>query len=134
MPTSIVNYLGGLRTECTHVQSGSAFVTDAPTDNMGKGEAFSPTDLLATSLATCALTTMGIFAQRDNIPFPTASAEVLKVMANSPRRIAEIHVTIKMPSISYTEQQRKVLEDAGNNCPVAKSLNPAIRMEIAYVY
>lgn len=134
MATATINYIGGLRSNCTHLQSGSTIVTDAPTDNMGKGEAFSPTDLLSTSLVSCMLTTMGIVAQRENIPFPNASAEMTKVMAANPRRVAQIVVKVKMPDVAYTDQQKKLLEDTGYNCPVAKSLSPDVIQEISFEY
>jgi uncharacterized OsmC-like protein len=134
MATATINYLGELRTNCEHLQSGTTIVTDAPTDNMGKGEAFSPTDLLSTSLVSCMLTTMGIVAQRENIPFPNASAEMTKVMASNPRRVAQIVISIRMPKVTYTDQQKKVLEDTAYNCPVAKSLNSDVKQEITFEY
>jgi uncharacterized OsmC-like protein len=101
---------------------------------MGKWEAFSPTDLLSTSLVSCMLTTMGIVAQRENIPFPNASAEMTKVMASNPRRVAQIVISIRMPKVTYTDQQKKVLEDTAYNCPVAKSLNSDVKQEITFEY
>ncbi|MBP6828032.1 MAG: OsmC family protein, partial [Saprospiraceae bacterium] len=95
--TSKVEYLGELRTECTHLRSGQKFITDAPVDNQGKGEAFSPTDLSATSLASCMLTTMGISALNHGIDMNGAGAEVHKIMASDPRRIARVEVTVRMP-------------------------------------
>lgn len=120
--TSTVTYLGDLRTECTHLRSGQKFVTDAPTDNQGKGEAFSPTDLSATSLATCMLTTMGISARNHGIAMTGANADVTKIMASDPRRIARVEVTVRMPKNAYTETEKKILEAAARTCPVALSL------------
>ncbi len=120
--TSKVAYIGGLRTECTHLRSGQTFVTDAPVDNQGKGEAFSPTDLSATSLAACMLTTMGISARNHDIDMDGATADVNKIMASDPRRIARVEVTVRMPKKDYTEIQKKILEAAGRTCPVALSL------------
>ncbi len=120
--TSKVEYLGELRTECTHLRSGQRFVTDAPVDNQGKGEAFSPTDLSATSLAACMLTTMGISARNHGIDMAGASADVNKVMASDPRRIARVEVTVRMPKKEYSETQKKILEGAARTCPVALSL------------
>lgn len=134
MLTSTVHYHGELRTTCTHVRSGSAITTDAPVDNHGKGEAFSPTDLLATSLATCMLTTMGIRAMNENIPFPNASAEVTKIMGANPRRVTGITVVVNMAGLQLTEEQKKIMEETALNCPVAKSLHPEIRQDVRFAY
>lgn len=132
--TARIIYKGGLRTVCTHVQSGEDIITDAPTDNFGKGEAFSPTDLLATSLATCMLTTMGIKAAKEGIPFNLAEAEMTKVMTDYPRRVAEIVVSVKVPREKLTDAQVKMLEQAAINCPVAKSLSAEVKQHIDFVY
>jgi putative redox protein len=134
MITSTVQYDGDLRTTCTHVRSSSSIITDAPVDNHGKGEAFSPTDLLATSLASCMLTTMGIRAMKENIPFPKASAEVTKIMGSNPRRVTGIVVTVNMSGLTLTDEQKKILEDTAVNCPVAKSLHPEISQEVSFEY
>jgi uncharacterized OsmC-like protein len=134
MATATIHYNGELRTLCTHLQSGKEIVTDAPTDNMGRGEAFSPTDLLATSLVTCMLTTMGIVANRENIPFPDAAADMTKVMASNPRRVAKVVIDIRMPKVPYTPEQKKLLEDTAHNCPVAKSLSPELVQEVTFSY
>lgn len=120
--TSKVVYKGNLRTEATHLKSGNTILTDAPTDNHGKGEAFSPTDLAATSLASCILTIMGIAADKREIDITGATADVTKVMASDPRRIAQIIVTIQMPANSYTDSEKKILEKAAHHCPVGLSL------------
>ncbi len=125
MATIHTTYLGGLRTEATHLQSGTKIITDAPTDNKGKGEAFSPTDLLAESLASCILTTMGIAADVHGIQMDNTEAEVTKVMAANPRRVAEVIVNIKFP-VTYTDKEKKILEHAALNCPVHVSLHPDV--------
>ena len=133
MATSTIEYQGDLRTSCTHLQSGDKITTDAPTDNHGKGEAFSPTDLLATSLVSCMLTTMGIKANKEGIPFPGgASAEMQKIMANDPRRVSGIVVSIRAPKGNLSEQQVKMLEATAINCPVARSLSPEINQEVKF--
>jgi len=134
MATSKVLYPGQLRTEATHIASGSKIITDAPIDNHGKGEAFSPTDLLATSLANCMLTVMGIAANTHNINMDGASAEVTKVMAANPRRVSEVHVAITIPAKNYTDKEKSILEHAGRTCPVAQSLHPAIIQNITFIY
>lgn len=134
MHTSTVRYHGELRTTCTHVRSGSSFLTDAPVDNQGKGEAFSPTDLLATSLASCMLTTMGIRAIKENIPFTGGDAQVTKIMGSNPRRVTEILVVIDLSGQNLTGEQKKILEDAAINCPVAKSLHPEIHQDVSFRY
>jgi putative redox protein len=124
MKTAEVVYLGNLRTEATHLRSGQTIVTDAPVDNHGKGEAFSPTDLAATSLASCMITTMGIAANTHGIEMDGARAEVLKVMANDPRRISAIEIDIYMPPVEYQSKQKTILEKAALTCPIARSLHP----------
>lgn len=131
--TSIVTYEQGLRTVATHLLSGNAIITDAPPDNFGKGQAFSPTDLCATSLAVCMLTVMGIYAEKNNISLHGSKAEVTKIMASDPRRIVGIKVDMLLPS-SVPHDQRQKLEDIGINCPVAKSLHPDINQDVTFNY
>lgn len=131
--TSKVKYLGGLRTESEHLQSRSKMITDAPVDNHGKGEAFSPTDTVANALATCMLTVMGIKAEFLGINMDGASAEVTKTMAADPRRISKIEVRIKFPN-SYSEKETKILENTGRTCPVLESLHPDIEKDISFTY
>ncbi len=133
--TAEIIYTGNLHTEATHVQSGTVISTDAPKDNEGKGEAFSPTDLLATALATCILTTMAIVAKRDGIArnVDNAKAEVIKVMQAHPRRVAEVHVKITFPK-NYDEKEKQILENAAHSCPVAKSLHPDLKQIIEFIY
>ena len=134
MITSKVTYTGGLRTEAVHEKSGNKIITDAPPDNHGRGEAFSPTDLMSTSLATCMLTVMGIACQPRNIDMDGAVAEVTKIMAANPRRVAEIHIIITMPPKGYTDEQKKILEHTAHTCPVALSLHPNLIQKITFVY
>lgn len=133
MITSSIKYEGSLRTTAMHLRSGEAIVTDAPVDNMGKGSAFSPTDLLATSLASCALTTMGIVANKNGIDIDGASAEITKHMASDPRRVIKIDLMINMPSDKfYTDVQKRLMEHTALNCPVAKSLNSELLQNIEF--
>jgi putative redox protein len=133
--TSTVHYLGSLRTEATHLASGDKIITDAPTDNHGKGEAFSPTDLFATSLASCALTIMGLAAQNHTINIDGASAEVTKIMsATPPRRVARIVVVFKMPAHNFTEKQRDILERAAHTCPVSLSLSSETAVDLTFLW
>ena len=133
--TSKVTYVGDLRTEAIHLQSNTLILTDAPKDNHGKGEAFSPTDLLATSLASCMLSIMGIAAKKDNMtPIDGATAEVLKVMYPDPRRVGEIHVKIVLPKNNFTEREQKIYENAAYTCPVAKSIHPDIKQVVDFVW
>ncbi len=129
--TARIEYTGNLRCTATHVQSNSAFETDAPTDNRGKGERFSPTDSLCVSLATCMLTTMGIKANDMNVNIDGASAEVTKHMASDPRRVGAIDVIVTLPK-QAEEKNHIILERIGNNCPVAKSLHPDIKLSLSY--
>ncbi len=124
--TSKVVYTSGLRTEATHVSSGQTIITDAPIDNNGKGEAFSPTDLLATSLASCMMTIMGIAANNHEINIDGTACEVTKIMGTEPRRVSGIDLVMNMPAIVYDDKQKSILKHAAENCPVIKSLNPEI--------
>ena len=133
MPTSIVYYSGNLRTESTHIQSGENYITDAPTDNQGKGKAFSPTDLLATSLANCMLTIMGIIARRESLQIEGTRAEVTKIMGKNPRCISEIKIDFQFPR-DYGDEEKKLLEEGALNCPVAKSLSANLIQTINFYY
>lgn len=134
MNTSEIVYKGELRTTTTHLKSGQQIITDAPTDNNGKGEAFSPTDLLATSLGCCMITVMGIVAKRHNINLDGTKIEILKVMADSPRRVSEIHVDMHFPKNNYTDKEKVLLEHTALACPVAKSLHPDIKQKTRFHY
>jgi len=127
-------YTGGLRCEVVHEPSGSLIRTDAPKDNMGKGELFSPTDMVGAALATCILTTLGIVAQRNGIRFESARAEVEKEMTPVPtRKIASLRVTVRLPPGLSPEHRRK-LEAAGHHCPVHKSLHPDVAVSLQFIY
>ena len=129
--TSKVTYLGDLRTACTHTKSGNTFITDAPTDNNGKGEAFSPTDTVATGLASCMMTVMGIKARDMGIDLKGTTASVNKIMASDPRRIYKIEVTLDIP-VEVDKKSRIILERTANTCPVHYSLHPDIEKDITY--
>ena len=131
MATIETTYLGGLRTEATHLQSGTKIITDAPVDNHGKGEAFSPTDLLAEALAGCILTTMGIAANTHGINIDNTKCEVTKIMAPNPRRVAEVVINLKFPA-EYTDKEKKILELAATTCPVHVSLHPDVKKTIDF--
>ncbi len=132
MATVKARYLGDLRVECEHVQSGTKIVTDAPVDNHGKGEAFSPTDLCATSLAACMMTIMGLYAQNVGIDIRGTEIEITKAMAAEPRRIGEITVIFHMPDRAYTEKDKKALERAAHTCPVHFSLGENVKQSILF--
>jgi len=134
MKTSKITYKGNLRTEAVHLRSGQTIITDAPVDNNGKGEAFSPTDLLATSLGNCALTIMGIVAQRNNIDMDGATVEITKIMKENPRRVGEIMMEITMPKNNYSDKEKKLLENAAHTCPVSQSLSAELKQTITFNY
>ena len=129
--TSKVNYLGDLRTSAIHIASDKNIITDAPIDNQGKGEAFSPTDTVATALASCLLTIMGIKARDLNIDIKNTTAEVCKVMASNPRRISEIQITVNFTK-SYDQRIKKILEKSALACPVSNSLHPDLKQNILF--
>ena len=129
--TSKVTYLGNLRTESVHIKSNNAFITDAPIDNNGKGEAFSPTDTVATGLASCMLTVMGIKARDLDIDMSGATAEVTKTMASNPRRISKIEVVLNFP-FETDSKTRTILERTANTCPVHYSLHPDIEKDVTF--
>jgi putative redox protein len=124
-------YLGDLRTEATHVQSGTKIITDAPTDNQGKGEAFSPTDLLIEALTSCMLTIMGIAARTHGINIDNTRASVTKIMEANPRRIGEILIAFKFPG-EYSDKEKKILEQACFACPVSISLHPDLKKTVDF--
>jgi len=130
--TASAKYLGDLRVECTHLQSGAVIVTDAPADNQGKGQAFSPTDLCAAALAACAMTIIGIYGKNHNINVDGMEAAVTKVMAANPRRIQCIEIVITMPDREYSEKEKASIERAAHSCPVHASLHQ--EMEQVFVF
>lgn len=131
--TSEVSYLGNLRTESVHISSNEKIVTDAPTDNNGKGEAFSPTDLVASSLSSCILTVIGIVSKQIKYDLTNTTSSVKKIMGDNPRRIVEIEVKIEF-SQSTDSKKRAIIEKTALNCPVAKSLHPDIKQTISFIW
>ena len=134
MVTSEVLYVGELSTEATHLRSSSQLITDAPIDNNGLERTFSPTDLLATSLASCMLTIMGIRANESNIDISGTKADVTKIMASNPRRVEEVKVDLKIRDRDLTDTQKKVLEKAAQTCPVALSLSETLKQTVSFSY
>ena len=126
-------YLGGLRTEAQHLASQEIIITDAPKDNQGKGEAFSPTDLVATALASCMITIMGIKAQDLGIDLTGTQAEITKIMGTEPRRISALQIQLTFNS-SFDSKTQTLLERAALTCPVAHSLHPDIRQEVLFIW
>jgi putative redox protein len=130
--TSTVVYEGDLRTTCTHLRSNSSFETDAPVDNNGKGERFSPTDLLATSLGTCMITVMGIKARTMGFDLDGVKLEVEKIMKPEPRRVGGINITFHIPDNlkDIDDKTKQILKHTGNTCPVQHSIHPDIEVKI----
>ena len=134
METIRTIYSGNLRTEALHVKSGQKIITDAPLDNQGKGEAFSPTDLLSASLGSCMLTLMGIAAKTHQIDIEGATMKITKVMASNPRKVAEVIIEFTIPGKSFSEKEKKILEKAALTCPVALSLHPDLKQTVHFSY
>ncbi len=134
MATIKTLYLGELRTENEHLQSGNKLITDAPTDNRGRGEYFSPTDLLATALGSCILTIMGIKARDNGIDITGTEVEVTKIMAADPRRVAEVVMDFHFPKKNYTEDEKKLVESVAGTSPVPLSLHPGLKQTIRFFW
>ncbi len=134
MSTSTVEYLGELRTKCTHLKSGVEIFTDAPTDNNGKGEAFSPTDLVATAYASCMLTIIGIYCDNHDIKFNHGVASVNKIMESNPRRIGTIEISIDFSGNKWDVDIQKRVIRAGETCPVAKTLGDNVAVVFNYKF
>jgi uncharacterized OsmC-like protein len=132
MPTATVKYLGGLRTECTHLQSGTVIHTDAPTDNHGKGEKFSPTDLVATAYASCMVSLIGIYCNEHGHSYENGSATVTKIMAASPRRIGKLVIELDLSNNGWSEETIEKVKRVALTCPVAKSVSEDIELEITF--
>ena len=132
METVNIEYIGELRTRARHMRSGDEFITDAPVDNQGKGEAFSPTDLLATSLGTCAVTTMGIAANAHGFNIDGTIVRVTKIMVSEPRRVGEIVVEFDFPAKDYTDKQKELIKRTAEHCPVNKSLHPDVKQTFVF--
>lgn len=131
MATSNITYVGDLRTVCIHLQSGTQILTDAPTDNHGKGEAFSPTDLVATALGSCMVSIMGIKSKDLNVDLKDSTVSITKIMQSEPRKIAKIEVILNM-SIETSEKNKTILERAAMSCPVLLSLHPDIEKDVVF--
>ena len=125
-------YVGGLRTEVTHLKSGNKVITDAPPDNNGKGEAFSPTDLTCASLNSCMMTLMGILAEREQINLAGLTSEIVKLMASNPRKIGEVQITFTHENLVATEIQKEKLKRAALTCPVALSLSDEVKQTVVF--
>jgi putative redox protein len=132
--TSKVVYEGNLRTRLTHIYSGNEIITDAPLDNQGLAQAFSPTDLVASALGSCMMTIMGIKARGMKLDLKGTEIEITKIMASEPRRISEVHATIKFPANSFSDKEKTILENAAKTCPVAHSLHPDIKQDLVFVW
>ncbi len=134
METVRTTYIGDYRTEATHVLSSVKIITDAPIDNNGKGEAFSPTDLVATALCSCMITLMDITANGKGFSLGEVRAKTTKVMAANPRRVSEIIIEFDLTAKSYTDKEKAILEHAARNCPVAKSIHTDINVDVSFHY
>ncbi len=131
--TTKIKYEGNLRTTMVHLQSKTEILTDAPTDNQGKGEAFSPTDLLASALGSCIVTTMAIYAKNHGFDLGNCSCDVTKIMTPAPRRVGEVVIDLFLED-GFTEKQRAGLEHAAHACPVARSLHPDLIQNVNFNY
>jgi putative redox protein len=130
METSKTKYQGNLRTEITHIKSASIINTDAPIDNKGKGEYFSPTDLVASALGSCAFTIMGIAAMEHSFSIDGSTCTITKIMTENPRKIGEIRIEFDFTMNNYSEKEKKILEHCAKTCPVALSLNESVFQNI----
>jgi putative redox protein len=127
-----VEYQGNLRTQAKHLKSGNLVVTDAPVDNNGKGEAFSPTDLVSAALSSCMMTIMGMVAEREEIDLKGLRSEVVKIMTSNPRKIGEIQITFHHPTLQATDVQKQKLKNAAITCPVALSLADTLKQTVIF--
>lgn len=132
MATIKAKYLGNLRMECTHSQSGTKIITDAPTDNNGKGESFSPTDLCATALGSCIMTIAGMYCMEHGINIEGTELEIEKIMSSDPRRIGEIVINFNMPDREYSKKEKTIIERTAKSCPVHLSLHPEIKQKFIF--
>jgi uncharacterized OsmC-like protein len=134
METATTKYKGDLRTEITHVRSGSIITTDAPVDNKGKGEYFSPTDMVASALGSCIFTIMGIAAREHGFSIDGATCKITKIMTESPRKIGEVKIEFDFTSNEFTDRQKKMLEYCVKTCPVALSLNESVIQNVTLLF
>lgn len=134
MKTAKITYQGDLRTEVTHLQSGQTFVTDAPTDNHGLGEAISPTDMVAAATVSCMMTIMGIAAHKRDLEMGRVRGEVVKTMGAGPRRIVGLQIELTFDDHALSDAEKALLENAALSCPVARSLHPDIAVNVKFTY
>ncbi len=134
METVRTNYLGDLRTEATHVRSGNSLITDAPVDNRGKGEYFSPTDLVAAALGSCMMTIMGISSVEHGFSMEGVNCKITKVMADNPRRVGEVVIEMDFTMNDYTEKQKKIIDFCARTCPVAQTLHPSVVQNVKLIF
>lgn len=134
MSSMTLRYSGQLRTQGTHIASGNTVVTDAPVDNNGRGEAYSPTDLVCSALGSCMMTIMGIVADRNTIELTDMTMAITKKMAADPRRISQIILEVQMPAREFSDKEKAMLENAARTCPVALSLHPDIQQTVMFHY
>jgi putative redox protein len=132
MVTATIKYQGNLRTKAVHLKSNTSIITDAPIDNQGKGEAFSPTDLVATALGSCMMTIIGIKAQENNIEIKNATIDITKIMEPHPRKISEIIVAFEFLGTDYSEKEKNIIKNSAKTCPVALSLDPEIKQTLVF--
>lgn len=132
MSTISGQYQGSLRTQAIHLKSQNIVITDAPVDNNGKGEAFSPTDLVCAALSSCMMTLMGMLAERENIQLEGLKSDIVKIMDSNPRKISEIQITFTHPNLVATEVQRQKLKNAALTCPVALSLADSVKQSVVF--
>lgn len=134
MKTISSSYIGELRISSTHIKSGSKIETDAPLDNNGKGTRFSPTDLLAAGYLTCMITIIGIYCEQNGLAFDKCEGEIEKIMIDSPRRVGALNIVLDLSSNNWSDKEKRRVENAGKNCPVAKSVSPEIEVNIKFLY
>ena len=134
MATLRIEYLGGLRTQATHLKSGNTIVTDAPIDNNGLGEAFSPTDLVATAYISCMLTIIGIYCDKNGLEFKKGNGSVDKIMGSGPRRVSRLEIELDLTGNGWSEEEQKAVISAAEACPVAKSVHEEIELEFKYSF
>lgn len=134
MATSRIEYLGKLRTKCTHIKSGEEIITDAPVDNNGRGSSFSPTDMAATAYASCMITIIGIYCEQNNIEFEHCTSEVNKIMGSNPRRISALEIWLDFSGNNWDEDTQRRVQNAGENCPVAKTFSDDVEITFTYQF
>jgi putative redox protein len=134
LPTATVSYKGNLRTEARHTKSGCIIITDAPIDNHGKGEAFSPTDLVATAYVSCLLTVVGIYCQNNDISYKNGEGSVIKIMGENPRKIARLEIVIDFSGNGWDQKMQERLERVALSCPVANTLDEYVDVDLKFNY